>query len=160
MLHVHAEFAIEDLATELRNRSWTGRRKAALVRLGLEPARHAGQVVRGIVRRHHQHIAVLGERHHRPHVLHRVVGHLHGVRYLGEHVGAGVEDGVPVGRCVQHGLHADAASRARLVLDDDGETDFLGQVVGEDTRRHVHVAAGGRGDDDLDHPLGPGLGQR
>ena len=52
----------------------------------------------------------------------------------------------------RHVVGCHYGARARLVLDDHGLAEVLGQFLGEDARNDVVAAAGGKADNDVDRP--------
>jgi hypothetical protein len=68
----------------------------------------------------------------------------------------GKAQGIAIGRCLGHGIHADAATGARLVLNDHRGPQLHRQLVRQRTRHRVAHPTCGVSDDDADGLGGPG----
>eukprot|EP01136_Pigoraptor_vietnamica_P027513 Opistho-1_new@83878 len=152
--HLQAGRAVEHFAQEVRGRAGAVRAKADLVALRLGPGDELGQRVGG-------HVLVHGERqleargvHQRHEVLDRVVRQVAvGAGEHGHHARGAQQQGVAVGRRGLHGVHGNAAGRARAVVDDE-RAERIAHLVGNGAGQHVLRAAGGHADEHLDRLAG------
>ena len=139
---------------EIARRAERGGGESPVVRVLARVGDDLGDVLLRQLRRHHQqHRRFAGARDRRE-VDDRIVGS--GFHHaLCHHMRAGREQHrIAVGRRLSHGLAADGAAAAAAVIDHDGVTPGLLQLLGEQPREHIDAAASGERNDHADRPVG------
>ena len=114
----------------------------------LDQRRHAVDAEAGVdrerARLRHQH----GDQRK---VLARVVGQVREQQRVdGERAADADADGGAVRRCLGHRVGAGIAARSRPVLDDEGLSGFLLELIGKEPRHHVGRRSGAERHDDAD----------
>lgn len=106
-------------------------------------------------RRHHQVQADVGDVADRHEVLPRVVAELVEQRVDRHGEPVDEQERVAVRRSLHHGIGAEAAVDARLVLDDEGGLQLLRQLVADQARHDVRPRPRWIRNDDAHGPAGP-----
>ena len=142
---------LEHLAGDAARRAAAAVAELAGLLLGLRQQLGNGPVRR--VGAHHQHLAALAEAGDRNEILHRVVGQLPVEMLVGGMRGVGRDQHrVAVGRSAGHGLRAEHAAGAGLVVDHHRLLGLLGDRRAERARQLVGGAAGGERHDEGQRP--------
>ena len=128
---------VEEFGEKMRRRPGAGGRECVLRRIGLD---HRDELFR--IRRRERRINDQGERRrgdqaHRREILQRLVGRLLQVRHDRERSARGGEQRVAIGRALHHGVGADRAAGAGLVVDDERLAERVLQLLRDHARRDV-----------------------
>ncbi|MNN31228.1 hypothetical protein D3C81_1449080 [compost metagenome] len=157
MNRLDAGLQVQQLARQMRAAAVARRGEIEFARMGPGVADQLLQRAGLDGRIHHQHVWRRREHGHRHEVARLIAEFREQDGIHGQVAGWGQPQRVAVRRGAGHGLHADIAGSAGLVVHHDGFAPLLAQLLADEARQRVRHAAGGEWHDDP-HRLG-GIGR-
>src|SRR5262245_20528094 len=127
-----------------------GRGVGKLAGMGAHICQELGHALRGVLRRHDQHVRRGCDHADRREIADRVPGQVGEQRLIRDQRDRVEHDCVAVRGGAGGGLHADVAGCAAAVVDDDARAELGAEGLGDEARGNVDAAAGGKGRDQAD----------
>jgi hypothetical protein len=160
MRHLDSHLLREFLHGKMGKRAAAGRAVAHLVRMRLGVADELGDRPRRQRRIDDHHRRYRDQQRDGHEIALGVVGRPLAERGIGGDVGAGLQQRVAVGRCLDDRAGTDDRGGARLVLHQHRLGELLRELVGQEPRHRVGVPSRREGHDDMDRPRRIGLARR